>query len=59
MSRLHIRKAVATLPAYVPGARPAGPDTPAWWTCEWDQCRILAWRDRDCTGALATRRQRP
>ena len=39
--------------------RPAGPDTPAWWTCEWDQCRILAWRDRDCTGALATRRQRP
>ena len=27
MSRLHIRRAVATLPAYVPGARPAGPDT--------------------------------
>ena len=27
MSRLHIRKAVAPLPAYVPGARPAGPDT--------------------------------
>ncbi len=27
MSRLHIRRDVATLPAYVPGARPAGPDT--------------------------------